>query len=158
MNINWYYADKNGNIGYVFTGKYPRRAENSDNRLPQSGVGHMEWRELLPFDYTPRVFNPNQGFLVNWNNKPDVSVNNPDEFWYSWGLGDRVDIFINQLEKQEKWTADQVWNLIEISSFADLNASYFMPFIEKAAQASSDEKLKEEDVEKHKTSEVVLKY
>ncbi len=142
LNINWYYADKDGNIGYAFTGKYPRRSEKHDNRLPQSGAGHMEWQELLPFDYTPRVFNPKQGFLANWNNKPAVSVNNPDEFWYSWGLGDRVDIFINLLEKQEKWTADQVWDLIEISSFADINASYFMPIIEKAGQASSDEKLK----------------
>ena len=74
----------------------------------------MEWRGLLPFEYTPRVFNPKQGFLANWNNKPAASVNNPDEFWYSWSLGDRVDIFTDLLEK--------------------------------------------EDVEKNKTSEVVLKY
>ena len=45
LNINWYFADKDGNIGYAFTGKYPRRSEKHDNRLPQSGAGHMEWNQ-----------------------------------------------------------------------------------------------------------------
>ena len=143
LNVNWYYADKHGNIGYAFTGKYPRRAPDHDGRLPASGTGEMEWRGLLPFEYTPRVFNPEQGYLANWNNKPAACVNNPDEFWYSWGKGDRVDVFIKQFEKRQEWDADQIWGLVEISSFSELNAPYFLPVLEKAANASQDAQVKQ---------------
>jgi len=141
LNINWYYADKDGNIGYAFTGKYPKRSANHDNRLPASGSGDMEWQGLLPFSFTPRVLNPTQGYISNWNNKPAEGVMNPDEFWYSWTKADRVALFNELLDKKEKWSADEVWGLIEATSFGDLNAPYFLPYVEKAVAMANDPKI-----------------
>ena len=134
LNINMYYADKDGNIGYAFTGKYPKRAAGHDNRFPVSGAGDMEWEGLLPFSATPRVLNPAQGFIANWNNKPAEGVKNPDEFWYSWNRADRVDVFINLVESREKLDPDDMWGLIEKAAYADLNLAYLLPFLEQGAE------------------------
>jgi hypothetical protein len=43
ISINWYYADRRGNIGYTFCGRFPIRPANQNTRLPASGTGNMEW-------------------------------------------------------------------------------------------------------------------
>ena len=63
-------------------------------------------------------------------------------FWYSWSKADRVTYFIETLKRQETFTADEIWGLIRTSSLIDVNARYFMPFIEKAAQLSTDPNVK----------------
>ncbi len=142
LNINMYYADQQGNIGYAFTGKYPQRPDGFDNRLPSSGAGDQEWSQLVPFSTNPRVYNPEQGFIVNWNNKPANGVLNPDMFWYSWSKADRVECLMDSVKSQEKFTPEEVWSLIKMSSFADVNARYFIPLINKAVADDSDQKLK----------------
>ena len=77
MNINWYYADKDGNIGYALTGASPQRAEGHDNRLPASGKGDMEWQSLRPFKDHPQVYNPATGYIANWNNRPGPGIRIP---------------------------------------------------------------------------------
>jgi len=142
LNINMYYADLEGNIGYAFTGKYPNRPAGLDNRLPASGSGDQEWEGLAPFSTNPKVFNPEQGFISNWNNKPANGVLNPDMFWYSWSKADRIQCFFDELNSSEQMSADEVWSLIKTTSFIDVNARYFIPLISKAVEKSSDEKLK----------------
>ena len=133
LNINMYYAVDKGNIGYVFTGKYPDRKPGHDNRLPVSGQGEMEWEGIHSFDYNPKVYNPEQGYIVNWNNRPAQGVLNPDMFWYSWSKADRVEVLMDAVQSKEKLSADEVWDLIRTSSVADVNAKYFIPFIVQAA-------------------------
>ena len=58
LTINWYYADVNGNIGYVHTGAYPDRQSGHDPRLPVPGTGKWDWKGLLPFEMNPKVYNP----------------------------------------------------------------------------------------------------
>jgi penicillin G amidase len=143
LNINMYYADKDGNIGYAFTGKYPKRKAGHDNRLPVSGEGHMDWEGIHTFDYNPKVYNPEQGFIANWNNRPAYGVLNPDMFWYSWSKADRVEVLIERVAQKDRLTADDLWDLIYDSSLTDVNARYFIPFMETAAQTSDDPKLKQ---------------
>ena len=95
------------------------------------------------FQLYPRVLNPKQGFLTNWNNKPAAGVLNPDEFWFSWGRGDRVEVLSRRLAQKKKWDPEAVWGLIETSSYADVQAPYFMPFFEKAARKSDDARIKQ---------------
>ena len=83
LTINWYYADRRGNIGYVHTGKYPERRAGHDLRLPVPGTGEMDWKGLLPFRSNPQVYNPDTGYLVNWNNSPMKGYPNPDMLWLS---------------------------------------------------------------------------
>ncbi len=48
LTINWYYADVNGNIGYVHTGAYPDRGSGHDPRLPVR-VGKMGLERAIAF-------------------------------------------------------------------------------------------------------------
>lgn len=141
LNINMYYADKDGNIGYVFTGKYPRRKAGHDNRLPISGAGDMEWEGIHAFDYNPKVYNPQQGFIANWNNRPAYGVLNPDMFWYSWSMADRVDFLLESVKYVDRLSADDLWGLVRESALVDVNARYFIPIVERAAEKSDDPKL-----------------
>lgn len=64
LTINWYYADVNGNIGYVHTGAYPDRQSGHDPRLPVPGTGKWDWKGLLPFEMNPKVYNPCRDILL----------------------------------------------------------------------------------------------
>lgn len=134
LNINWYYADRKGNIGYIYTGKYPLRREGHDWRLPVPGTGEMEWLGFLPFDQNPQVYNPKQGYIVNWNNKPAPNWNDPDMYWLVWGSADRVKVIIDELEAKERFTKDEIWEMNRRISHIDLNIAYFLPFLEKAVE------------------------
>jgi penicillin amidase len=142
INVNMYFADVWGNIGYFFGGKYPQRVDGHDNRLPANGDGSMDWQDRLPPDVAnPHVINPTSGYLANWNNKPGQGVMNPDFFFYSWSAADRVNYLQSILGGDRKFSADEAWGVIESSSFVDLHASYFLPVIDDAAKGLGDERL-----------------
>lgn len=132
INVNMYFADVEGNIGYSFGGQYPKRAVGHDNRFPVIGDGSMDWQgRLSPSLANPHVLNPTDGYLANWNNKPGQGVMNPDEYWYGWSEADRVDYLQDAIERSGKFTADQAWGLIEKSSYADLHLIYLSDLIEQ---------------------------
>ena len=141
LNINWYYADRSGDIAYAFTGHYPERNAQHDNRIPMPGDGSMDWLGTQDFANNPHAVNPASGYIANWNNKPAQGVLNPDEFWYSWSSADRVDYLQESIESKKKMSADDAWGLIESSSYADINAKYFLPLIDAASTTSQDQRL-----------------
>jgi acyl-homoserine lactone acylase PvdQ len=69
-NENVMAIDSGGNMGFWHPGLHPLRPTGYDERLPYPGTGEAEWRGLLDRKRTPRVINPKQGFLFNWNNVP----------------------------------------------------------------------------------------
>ncbi len=142
INVNMYFADVDGNIGYFHGGRFPRRAAGHDNRFPVTGDGSMDWQGRQSIDQAnPHVLNPVSGYLANWNNKPGHGVMNPDFFFYSWSAADRVEFFHEQLSSKEKFTADEAWAVIESSSYADIFAAYFLPLIDDASGQSGDPRL-----------------
>ncbi len=84
---NFFYADRRGNIAYFGTGLVPilPHCPACDPRLPHPGDGSQEWRGFVPFADMPHSINPRQGYLVNWNTKPDAAhfyqQNSGDEYW-----------------------------------------------------------------------------
>lgn len=81
--LNVAYADVKGNIGYWVTGKVPVRA-NGDGRLPSPGwTGEYEWIGEVPFEEMPHALNPENGFIVNCNNRviPDDYPHYLGEIW-----------------------------------------------------------------------------
>ena len=138
LNINWYYADVDGNIGYAFTGRYPERDPAHDNRLPVAGDSPLLWSARRPFAANPQALNPEKGYIANWNNKPAPGVPNPDEYWYSWSEADRIDYLHEAIEAQPALTPDAAWGLIETSSYADVNAPYFIGRLLDAAAGDAD--------------------
>ncbi len=139
ITINWYYADQRGNIGYVHTGKYPERQPGHDLRLPVPGTGEMDWKGLLPFRTNPQVYNPDTGYLVNWNNAPMAGYPNPDMLWLSWGGADRLNELEQRLAAQPRLSADAMWGLLKPTSLADVNVRYFLPTLEKAVAGLPDD-------------------
>ena len=143
INVNLYFADVDGNIGYFYGGHYPKRASGHDNRFPVTGDGSMDWQGRLSIDLAnPHSLNPASGFLANWNNKPGHGVMNPDFFFYSWSAADRVWFLNEQLASQQRFTADEAWAILDSSSHVDLNGRYFLPLINDAARQSDDPRLR----------------
>lgn len=138
LNINWYYADRSGNIAYSYTGHYPIRQKTHDNRLPANGDGSMDWLGIQDFSHNPTSFNPESHFIANWNNKPAHGVLNPDLFWYSWSSADRVDYLNDALAGQDKFTPDEAWDLVQKSSYGDLVAKFLLPMMHEASIDGTD--------------------
>ncbi|MCP4220153.1 MAG: hypothetical protein GY765_36315 [bacterium] len=107
ISINWMYADRSGNIGYVLTGLYPIRHPGVDLRLPVQGTGEYDWTGYYPFDtYNPICQNPAQGFLANWNNRPAVDFPRGDFGVSFWNTYQRVYRIIDMLAARDTVTYD----------------------------------------------------
>ncbi|MFN6940946.1 MAG: penicillin acylase family protein, partial [Parvibaculum sp.] len=70
-SINYVYADKQGNIAYVYNAQFPDRPEGPDwaEVLPGDDSS-LIWKSYVPFDLVPKLYNPNSGFVFNANNTP----------------------------------------------------------------------------------------
>ena len=88
---NFVYADRDGNIGYIMSGRVPIRAEGHDGSMPVDGTtADYEWQGFVdPMD-NPRLFNPETGYIVTANN----AVVSPETFPYTvtvdWAFGYRA--------------------------------------------------------------------
>lgn len=131
---NWFYADDRGNIGYVSVGRLPIRPKGQDVRLPAVGDGSMEWRGIHPFRENPQVLNPPQGYLANGNNQSAPGVHTDGG---NYSAVSRVNEFIARLDAKPKLTPEEVTSLDRLTSNADMNARYFIPYIEAAARTLS---------------------
>lgn len=131
ITINWYYADAGGNIGYVSPGRLPIRPATQDLRLPALGDGTMEWLGIRPFSEDPKVFNPAQGFVANWNNQSAPGAVSDGG---NYGAADRVNEITARLEAKPRHTPDELWALTRATAYADTNARYFVPFIVEATK------------------------
>ena len=140
-NQNQWYADIKGNIAYIQAGFYPLRPDKGyDIQLPSSGTGDMEWTRIQPFADNARVFNPKQGFIENWNNKPVPSMTNTDTLL--WSKLDHVDAITERLKAKPTLTSQEIWNVNQWASYANENFRYFAPLFEAAAKAApSNERL-----------------
>ena len=70
-SINYVYADRDGNIAYVYNAQSPVRAAGWDweKYLPGDNPA-LVWSEYHPLDALPMVINPASGFVINANNTP----------------------------------------------------------------------------------------
>lgn len=143
ITITWLYADRDGNIGYLFCGRYPDRHPDQDPRLPTPGTGEREWQGYIPFEEVPHVFNPEAGYLANWNQQPAEGWSNPALML--WGKADRAHILFDWIEEQETLTVEDAKKLNKHASFADVNEQYFRQELVEAVRelAGNDERLLE---------------
>jgi len=130
--INWYYADRDGNIGYVSPGYLPARQASQDLRLPARGDGSQDWQGVRPFADVPKTLNPEQGWIANWNNRSGKGTVSTVE-GSPWGAADRVVEIMSRIEAKDRFTPEEVWNILPETSFVDVNARYFVPRILAAA-------------------------
>lgn len=129
-NQSQYYADRNGNIGYIQAGRYPLRAKGTDIQLPTPGTGEREWSGFQPTQDNVRMLNPKRGYIANWNNRPSIDVANTDTLL--WSHLHRVDAITTQLDAKPKLTASEVWDVNRDASYASEQHRYFVPLIARA--------------------------
>ena len=75
------YADKDGNIFYIYNAKLPIRDNKYDwKRVVAGNSSETLWTEFIPYEKLPKVMNPPSGFIINCNNTPMFTTlnNNPE--------------------------------------------------------------------------------
>ncbi len=113
--FNAVYADRQGNIFYVYNGAVPRRSPKFDWSKPVDGsTSETEWHGYHAFNELPQVTNPKSGFVQNCNSTPFLTTifENPDAGQfpkYMVGEGDTARARISRriLWNQDKFTFDE---------------------------------------------------
>lgn len=98
VSFNVFYAGCDQNIKYWHAGRYQDRTDGVDPRLPHNGDGSEEWGGIIPFAELPVAENPEQGYFVNWNNKPVIWWNNGDNVpWVGWHPVITIDNYVSAI-------------------------------------------------------------
>ena len=109
-SINYVYADEKGNIGYVYNGQFPVRAEGRDWTEVQPGDrSDLIWHGYLPFDRVPQIWNPKSGYVFNSNNTPFQATGVEDALKpadFSPTMGIQTDMTNRAYRAQETFGAD----------------------------------------------------
>lgn len=89
---NFIYADKAGNIAYVYNAAMPDRKPGPDWRRVLAGnASSLIWKGPIPYSSYPKVINPASGYVFNSNNTPllaagEASELNPLKIPAIWGV------------------------------------------------------------------------
>lgn len=109
-SLNFVYADVDGNIGYQYVARVPRR-RRGHGLVPSPGWDDAYgWEGWVPFDELPSAFNPPQGYALSANNKPA-----PDSYphflgtdWYPGYRAARID---RMLQAKPRFTVHDFQNM-----------------------------------------------
>ena len=139
------YADADGNIAYWQAGAVPIRPGGGHvGLLPWAGDGSEEWTGA--FRSMPHVLNPEQGYLVNWNNKASPDFDNGDGVLL--GKQDRVSDIEEILAGDDDMSWDDMQQIpvrIAALKFLGNETRYLRVYLLAAiaSEAPDDERLQE---------------
>ncbi len=121
---NFIYADIDGNIAYQTPGMIPIRAAGHDGKTPIDGsTTKYDWKGYIPFDYLPRSYNPERGYITTANNAvvpadyyQRLATLLGDKFGkdsdytisYEWDYGYRAQRIETMIKEQAKHTVDSM--------------------------------------------------
>ena len=140
------YADKEGNILYLYNAKLPIRSEGYDWQgvLPGNS-SKVVWTEYLPYEDLPQVLNPASGFIQNCNNTPFITTtgdNNPNREKYSDTFGIESRMSNRALRALELFGKDQSISAKEFEQYKyDMrysDKSYMSQFVNRVISLSDN--------------------
>lgn len=113
--FNVVYADRDGNIFYLYNGAVPRRSTKFDWTKPVDGSApETEWQGYHPLEELPQLTNPKSGFVQNCNTTPFLTTTdgNPDRSGYPPYMAmdpdnPRGTISRKLLSREEKFTFEE---------------------------------------------------
>jgi penicillin amidase len=135
ISTNLLYADADGTIAFATRGVAPRRSRRVDPRFPLPGNGSAEPAGMITGRRMPTLVNPDQGYLVQWDNKPIVG-------WQTgaqrelWGTVDRVRGLAAPLDASTgALTVDDVAAIMRTAATSDVFAARIVPSLRAAVDA-----------------------
>jgi penicillin amidase len=112
---NFVYADKGGNIGYVFGGAIPRRTGNSTTFLFDGSKSENDWEGFVPRNESPFLFNPSENYIATANNK--VIKDFRFHITNLWEPSSRIERIIELLQlRKEHSTEDYMQYQVDVNS------------------------------------------
>ena len=146
MSFNAFYADSE-HIAHFHVGHYPRRARGVHPSLPTWGTGQWEWQGRLPFKRHPKVIDPEQGWVANWNNKPAAGWDHMD--LPKWGSIHRVQLLARQmralLDGPGKAQLSDLVDVIREAATQDSRAFFLGPRMVRRIESSTGLAQRERD-------------
>jgi penicillin amidase len=108
--FNAVYADREGNIFYVYNGAVPRRAAQFDWSKPVDGSSSQtEWHGYHAFNELPQVTNPKSSFVQNCNSTPFTTTmfENPNASQYPNYMVGEGDTARARISRRILWNRDK---------------------------------------------------
>jgi penicillin amidase len=108
MMLNFVFADKKGNIGWIASGKLPIRSQR-DGTVPYVVKdGKDNWIGWIPFEKMPQAYNPQKGWLGTCNH---MTVKDNYPYYYSSHLSPsyRYRRLMQLMDGKGKKTAGDHW-------------------------------------------------
>lgn len=148
MSQNVMYADVEGHIFYVRTGRVPIRPPGFDFRRPVPGnTSRSEWLGIHPLEDLVQLLNPARGYMQNCNIGPDMMLvdsplkaENYPAYLYGAGPGEtnaRGRRAVELLEQADRMTLEQAMAIV-LDTHAD-GAEQWQAALAAAAKAWADE-------------------
>lgn len=103
LPLNIVFADTSGTIGYQMAGNAPRR-KRGYGALPTPGWDDsFGWKGMIPFEETPHLENPPEGFFATANNAPPGHERN-SPLGIDWLDPYRLNAIREAIDEKAKWT------------------------------------------------------
>jgi penicillin amidase len=137
MMFNFVFADRDGNIGWVASGKLPIRSQRDGTFPFVVKDGKDNWIGWIPFDKMPQLHNPPKGWVGTCNHN---TVGKDYPYYYSSHLSPsyRFRRLIQLMEKPGKKSVDDHWQFQRDSM--NLMAKEIAPIMARALLARQDTK------------------
>jgi acyl-homoserine lactone acylase PvdQ len=148
---NWFYVD-NKNVAFLQSGRYPRHAPGSNVDLPYWGTGVADWQKFNPRTYTfraipsshrPRAVNPDDGFIISWNQKEAIGWRKGPREWSNGPVHHSM-ILQNRLFDQARANGGHVdlaglTRAVNLAATTDLRGEDVWPWMRRVIGSGGDQ-------------------
>jgi penicillin amidase len=123
---NFVYADKEGNTGYLFGGKLPKRESTSPTFVFDGTTDKYDWKGYVERSEIPYLFNPPQKFIATANNKT------LEKFKYHisnlWEPSSRIERITRLLKRKQKHSVSDFmsYQMDQVSPYAEKITGYIL--------------------------------